>query len=177
MNLDNCPPFPTDFSLKCWNISTNPIRIIKSRSGIKPSQFFNSWLKNVNVESTYYWDTEHNPFKKKKSQKKMKHIKSKLKFEQMDIDLFRSKTNFTTESAGWRIKVDGQFISVRGKSIWKSRTQAKSAFTRKYLYAIGDELRARHKNSIPYDVYSKHVLKFLEEHLVANGVLQFVEIP
>lgn len=107
----------------------------------------------------------------------MKHLKNKLVFDQSDVEEFRKNVHVSKESTGWRVKFEGQYIICKGKSTWKNKKLAKSAFTRKYINGFAYDIREKYKNLIPYDVSQKQVLKLFEEYLVENKILEFVEIP
>jgi hypothetical protein len=102
--------------------------------------------------------------------------KFKLTFDPTDLDLFSSYVKTTNSSAGWRIKFKGEFLIIKGKTIWPKISQAKSAFTRRYSYGLGNEFFTKYKNSVPRNVFGRDILKAYVEELQSKGILEFFEV-
>ncbi len=116
-------------------------------------------------------------FTKPTIEKIMKHLNSNPSFDNTDLDLFDAYTQTTTSPSGWRVKYKDKFLTLRGKSIWKAKKTAKSAFTRHFGANFSRHLFDKYKHTIPASVFSRELLKRFTDHVQSIGLVQFVEIP
>lgn len=107
-------------------------------------------------------------------------IKS-IKFDQEDIINFISKFSNKSNSEGWKIKVNGEFIKVAsGKSLWTKKIYAQNALKGHFnsypiniclCYVLNEKYLG---NKYHYDGNKlwNYFLDFLQE----NGILEFVKV-